>query len=422
MHREAEWRRLVEDDLRDALVRDEISLVYQPQVDAQTNQVVGLEALIRWNHPRQGLISPSFFIPVAEQTGLIADLGNWALQRACLDAVHWPKHVRVAVNVSQLQFTTPTLPRIVMQALTESGLSPERLELELTESIFLGATDATDAMFRSLKSIGVRLALDDFGTGYSSLGYLQNAPFDKIKIDQCFVRGVTDSESRSAAIIQAIVSLAEAVDMDTVAEGVEAHDELDRITSLNVRNIQGYIYSKPVPACEVDAAFQAGEWHILASGPQRYRTERRKVLRKVGLIHDGHRYDLMMRNISRTGCRVDGLLDVPIGTEFVVDFGEGQLVNACVRRSAKSVMGLQFEQSLIQDGAGGFTTRNRVYAYTLAAAGLLEGTVSEDMCMVTPRMLRALNCDIRALLGDASIDEVAMPERSAGDIKAGRAA
>jgi len=370
LHANAERRRQIEEDLRDALAKDQMYLRYQPVVDTTSNKVVGLEAVMRWSHPELGEISPGIFIPIAEETNLIGQLGDWALKTACKEAAGWPGRVRVAVNVSPAQFGNLAFPALVTQALAASELDPERLELELTESIFLADDKSTDDMFVALKMLGVRLALDDFGTGYSSLGYLRKAPFDKIKIDQSFIRGVTEPGSRNKAIIKAIVNLADGLGMDTPAEGIAAPDGLELMRELQIKQIQGFIYAEPVLAEEVAEAMERGEWIIAPEGPSKYRTDRRTVLRKVGLIHEDHRYEAMMRNLSRTGCLIEGLLDVPNGTQFVVDFGEGQLAVATVRRSAGSMQGLEFEQQLVDDGAGGLCTRHRVSPYVLAQAGM----------------------------------------------------
>ncbi|MBN8499901.1 MAG: EAL domain-containing protein [Sphingomonadales bacterium] len=377
LHSEAERRRQIEEELRDALANDQMHVVYQPIIDAKTNRVVTLEALSRWTHPELGDISPAVFIPIAEEANLIGALGDWVLKRACAEAQGWPGGVRVAVNVSAAQFGNAGFASVVAQALAHSELPPERLELELTESIFLGDDAATSEMFNQLKMLGVRLALDDFGTGYSSLSYLQNAPFDKIKIDKSFIREITQEGNRNAAIIAAIVSLANALKMDTTAEGIEAHDELDAMRKLGVKQIQGYIYAAAVRGEVVSDALTSGEWVIEPEGPNKYRPERRTVLRKVGLIHEDHRYDVTMRNLSRSGCMVEGLLDVPVGTPFVVDFGEGQLAVAVVRRSAGGTQGLEFEQQLVDDGAGGLCTRHRVSPYVLAQAGMPLGALPE---------------------------------------------
>jgi diguanylate cyclase (GGDEF)-like protein/PAS domain S-box-containing protein len=370
LHNEAETRRRIEEDLRDALAKDQIYLAYQPLVCSKTNTVVAMEAVMRWNHPELGSISPAMFIPIAEESNQIGQLGEWALRHACEDAVRWPGNVKVSVNVSPAQFANENLPTVVTQALAHAGLPAELLELELTESIFLNNSESVDDMFAALKGIGVRLALDDFGTGYSSLGYLRKAPFDKIKIDQSFIRGVTEPGSRNVAIIKAIVSLAEALDMDTTAEGIEAHDELDLMRELKVSQIQGFIYSKPIRGEEVLAAMDSGTWVIEPDGPSKARSDRKTVFRKVGLIHEDHRYEVTMRNMSETGCMIEGLVDIPAGTEFVVDFGEGQLAVAVVRRSRDTMQGLEFEQNLVDDGAGGLVTRHRVSPYMLAAAGM----------------------------------------------------
>ncbi|MBS0482386.1 MAG: EAL domain-containing protein [Proteobacteria bacterium] len=370
LHSEAERRRQIEEDLRDALANDQMRVVFQPIVDARTNTVVSLETLARWAHPELGEVSPGVFIPIAEEANLIGALGDWVLKQACIDGARLPGNVKVAVNVSAAQFANPGFSSLVAQALAHSELPPERLELELTESIFLGDRAATDDMFTQLKMLGVRLALDDFGTGYSSLSYLQHAPFDKIKIDKAFIQGVTEEGNRNAAIIASIVSLAEALNMDTTAEGIEAHDELEEMRRLGVGQIQGFIYASAVPIDDVCDAMLSGDWVIEPDGPSKYRPERRTVLRKVGLIHEDHRYDVTMRNLSRSGCMLEGLVDVPIGTQFVVDFGEGQLAVAVVRRSAGAMQGLEFEHHLVDDGAGGLCTRHRVSPYVLAQAGM----------------------------------------------------
>jgi diguanylate cyclase (GGDEF)-like protein/PAS domain S-box-containing protein len=375
LHSEAERRRQIEEDLRDALQKDQMWLAYQPVVSCQDNRVVAFEALLRWDHPELGDVSPSIFIPIAEECNLIAIYGDWALRRACEEAASWPSSVRIAVNVSSTQFSNPNFLGSVTQALASSGLEPNRLELELTESIFLGDDSDVTKTFNSLKMLGVRLALDDFGTGYSSLGYLRKVDFDKIKVDRGFIEGVTEPNSRNAAIIRSVVSLAEGLKMDTTAEGVEAHDELDMMKELGIKTIQGYIYSKPVTETEVREAMLSGEWMIEPSGPDHYRTDRRTVLLKVGLIHEDHRYEGTMRNLSRSGALIDGLIDIPLGTQFVVDFGEGQLAVATVRRSAGTMQGLEFEVPLVDDGAGGLCTRHRVSPYMLAQAGMPLGAL-----------------------------------------------
>jgi diguanylate cyclase (GGDEF)-like protein len=342
MHADAEDRRKLEEDLRSALASDGLHLVYQPVVSAATEQVTGYEALLRWMHPSRGLISPTQFIPIAEDTGLITQIGEWVLRTACRDAARWPDNIRVAVNVSPIQFANPALPGTVMSALAGAGLSSSRLELEITESVFLNDDADTDAMFARLKAVGVRLALDDFGTGYSSLGYLRKAPFDKIKIDQSFVRGAAIQGNRNSAIIKSIVSLAEALSMDTTAEGAETHDELDLIRQLGCSHVQGYIYGKPMPASEIMAQLAIKGTHIEPDGYRSSRPLRRTMLRSIAVLHDSHRYACRVRNVSSTGALIEGMWNVPDGTHFFVELAENYVIEAMARWSIDDRMGVEF--------------------------------------------------------------------------------
>ncbi len=351
LHREAEERRQLEHELRDAIHNGDLELHYQPVVNTATEQISGFEALLRWTHPVHGPLSPSRFVQIAEDTGLIANIGEWALRTACQDLARMPDNVRVAVNVSPLQFANPQLPAIITNALAQSGVRPDRLELEITESVFLNDDSSTDAMFKALKRVGVRLALDDFGTGYSSLGYLRNAPFDKIKIDQSFVRGATQPGSRNGAIIASITSLADALGMETTAEGVETLDELDLIRMLGCSHVQGYIYDKPMNA---EAAFARlrGGLKVVAKGPKAARAARQKVLRKIILDHDGALYNGTIRNISATGALVQGLWNVPVGTPFTLRLSNKLAVPALTRWCKEDNIGLEFLEPLKLDGNG----------------------------------------------------------------------
>jgi len=366
----AEDRRVLEEDLRDALVNGQMWVAYQPVVAAQTNIVTGFEALIRWKHPERGNISPALFIPIAEDANLITDLGEWVLRKACQEAATWPGKMKVAVNVSPIQFASDTLPQLISSALADSGLPPGRLELEITESVFLQDGADTDKMFAELKKLGVRLALDDFGTGYSSLGYLKTAPFDKIKIDQSFVRDATQPESRNGAIISAIVALAEALGMETTAEGIESLDQLSLIRDLRVSHVQGYVYSQPVGNDVLLEKCEAGAWEIAPSGPAVQRSDRLSMYRKIGAIHDDHYYKIVLRNLSMSGALIEGIIDVPVGTKFVIDFGDGQLAVSTVVRSNGTQQGIEFEERLVSDGNGGLCTSRRVSPYMMAAAGV----------------------------------------------------
>jgi diguanylate cyclase (GGDEF)-like protein/PAS domain S-box-containing protein len=361
---------LLGERLRDAVDNGDLKLAYQPLVDPATNEVKCFEALLRWHDEDEGDISPSRFIPVAENDDLIIKIGELALKQACIDAMAWPDTIRVAVNVSAKQFIRAGFRKAVASALEASGLPAGRLELEITESVFVGDLETVDAIFRDLKKLGVRLALDDFGTGYSSLGYLKHGHFDKIKIDQSFVRGCTENGDINPAIIQAIVALAKALGMETVAEGVEAMDELALVKERGADLVQGYIFSKPITQEQVLAQFADGNPLFRPSGPPRHRAERITIFKKVGLIHEDHYYDVILRNLSKTGARISGLAGVPVGTDVVLDLGHGQLVVSKVVNATENSQGLKFETALISDGSGGFMTRHRISPYSLAEAGI----------------------------------------------------
>ena len=351
LHSDAEERRQLEEDLRDAITHGDLELYYQPVVHTATERITGFEALLRWNHPRHGFISPAKFVPIAEDAGLIVTIGEWALRTACMDMAEWPSDVRVAVNVSPLQFANPALPAQITSALAQAGVQADRLELEITESVFLGDDTGTEAMFRALKGIGVRLALDDFGTGYSSLGYLKRAPFDKIKIDQSFVRGATQPGSRNGAIIASIVSLAEALGMETTAEGVETLDELDLVRMLGCSHVQGYIYERPLSSVNTASRLATGLIAI-ARGPRSSRAARQAMLRRVVLDHGGHSYNGTVRNMSLTGALIEGLWNVPPGTIFRIQLSDGHSVTATCRWASEDRMGVEFSQPLQLDEDG----------------------------------------------------------------------
>jgi len=247
----AQARRAIETDLRRALQNGELELFFQPLIDLAKRKIGSFEALIRWRHPTRGLVPPVEFIPIAEETGLIVPIGAWVVREACRQARSWgDEALRVAVNVSSIQMREPGLAQVIGQALQTSGLAPSRLEIEITESVFLDSSASTLDLLHELRAIGTRIALDDFGTGYSSLSYLQSFPFDKIKIDRSFVVALAERQG-AGAIVQAIIDLAGALGMETTAEGVETQAQLTELTRRGVGSIQGYLFSKPVPAGEV---------------------------------------------------------------------------------------------------------------------------------------------------------------------------
>jgi diguanylate cyclase (GGDEF)-like protein/PAS domain S-box-containing protein len=254
MDASAKARLTMEQDLRQALVEGGFEIHYQPLVDLRHHGVTGCEALLRWRHPERGMISPAEFIPVAEDTGLIVELGEWVLRTACAEAATWPDHIRVAVNVSPVQLKCQTLALKITSALAASGLPANRLELEITEAVLIRDDEAALAILHQLRAIGVRIALDDFGTGYSSLSYLKRFPFDKIKIDRCFVSDIAEIDG-SSAIVQAVVNIAAARNMTTTAEGVETLEQKERLRTLGCTEMQGYLFSAAKPGPEVRQLF-----------------------------------------------------------------------------------------------------------------------------------------------------------------------
>jgi len=241
-------RKAVERDLRLALSRDELELFYQPKISLLNDELAGVEALVRWRHPERGLVPPGEFISIAEETGLILQLGEWVLRSAARQATLWPG-LQMSVNISPAQFRQPDLVQVVRYALRQSGLAPHRLELEVTESVLIQQPDAAAKLLSDLKALGVRVAMDDFGTGYSSLSYLQRFHFDKIKVDRSFI-GAIGIEPTAAAIIRAVINLASSLGMLTCAEGVETNEQLEVLRGEGCSEVQGYLFGKPMPAAE----------------------------------------------------------------------------------------------------------------------------------------------------------------------------
>jgi diguanylate cyclase (GGDEF)-like protein len=247
----ADTQRTAEIELRDAIERQEFELHYQPVVDAKTRTLCGVEALVRWRHPIKGLIGPDKFVPLAESTGLIVPLGEWILRRACADAASWPAHVKLAINISAIQFKKDDLFEVILSTLVETGLTPARLELEITETSLLENQEAHLTTIRQLKNLGISMALDDFGTGYSSVNYLANFPFDKIKIDKSFTQGVL-SRRDCKAVVASTLALAQGLGTVTTAEGVETEEQLEYMCAAGVDLVQGYLFGRPVPIAQLD--------------------------------------------------------------------------------------------------------------------------------------------------------------------------
>jgi diguanylate cyclase (GGDEF)-like protein/PAS domain S-box-containing protein len=387
---EAIFRKRLEGDLQEAVSEGQLFLKYQPVLSGEKLEVTALEATIFWNHPQRGEIDSEEFQSIVENSSLIVDVGEWAIRRACEEAAAWPAGLRVAVNIPTPQFASGGFVESVKSALDDSELDPDRLELEVKETVFLGDTNSVDKTLASLFKLGVRLTLDEFGTGYSSLGYLRRAPFDSIKIGENFFADALIEESRELALVKAIVALARALGMSTIATGVETQDLLQALRDCEINSLQGGIFSDPLSAAEIERELSKGGWTIVPTGSRSKRARRRTVLRNIQVIHDDHSYSVTLRNLSRTGALIQGLADVPLDTQFVVDLGGGQLAVATVTRENGDTQGLEFEKPLVDDGAGGLCTRHRVSPYELASAGAqLEALSPGDYKAMRGGMLNA---------------------------------
>jgi predicted signal transduction protein with EAL and GGDEF domain len=244
-------RHKLEHDMRVALRENQFQLYYQPQLNLEFGEIGGFEALLRWNHPERGMILPSEFVPLAEDTGFIVPLGEWALREACEEASTWPKGLRVAVNLSVAQFRSGQVRQSVIAALGGSALAPSRLEIEITESVLMQEGKDVTEVLSKLQDIGVGLALDDFGTGFSSLSYLTRMRFDKIKIDKHFIRELRDDPNSSLAVVRSVVALARSLDITTVAEGIETKEQLERVREEGCSEAQGFYIGRPIPSSDI---------------------------------------------------------------------------------------------------------------------------------------------------------------------------
>ncbi|HSJ79235.1 MAG TPA: EAL domain-containing protein [Erythrobacter sp.] len=369
LENETIFRRRLEQDLGTALREEQLFLRFEPIVEAGSQSVCALEAHVCWHHSDRGIIDEEEFAKIVEGSAMTADVGRWAIGEACRRAAEWPDSVRVAANVPVALFLADDFANLVERSVDAAGLVPGRLELEISEAVFFGDTNIVDRTLAALFKLGVRLTLDEFGSGYSSLAYLRRAPFDAIKIDENLIVEAERHDSREMGLVRAIVALAGALQMDTIANGIESASLLATLTKCGVRYLEGPIFSEPVDHDTIAQEMVGGTWKIEPGSERTRRARRRTVFRKIQVIHDDCAYEVTLRNLSRTGALIEGLTDVPKGTQFVVDLAGGQLAVATVIRSNGDVQGLEFEQSLIEDGSGGLCTRNRVSPYALAAAG-----------------------------------------------------
>jgi len=249
-------RKALQSDLAGAIARNELFLVFQPFLDLDDHRITGFEALLRWQHPSRGLVPPNEFIPIAEETGLIHEIGEWVIRRACATVALWPEEIRVAVNFSAAQFHNTAILQTIVRAIADARIAPHRLEIEITESMLLSKYGSAASILNALLELGITVALDDFGTGFSSLTYLRKLPFSRIKIDQSFIRDML-AQPDCAAIVKSVVSLARDLDIGVVAEGVETADQLEYLRQIGCDEVQGYLISRPVAADGVMALLEA---------------------------------------------------------------------------------------------------------------------------------------------------------------------
>ncbi len=346
LHLQALERYRLEQDLLRAIRDDGLELHYQPIIDTATDLVSGFEAMLRWQHPVKGLLSLNHFVNVTEDTNLVCAIGEWAVRTACRDLSAWPDRIRVALNIPPLLFANPRLPVIVANALVRAGVAASRLELEITENVFLDDDARANATFAALKRVGVRLALDNFGTGNSSLTYLKKIPFDKIKIDPGFVHGAAQPGSCNGAIAAAVAGLARSLGMDSTAQGVETEDELHLVRLYGCSHAQGGLFAGALPFAEASEWTRESAERNSALAERAARMARRTILRKVVLEGGGAMHVGTLRNISLTGALVQGMRNAVPGAEFHLRLSDTHAVRATCRWSEADLVGLEFVEPL----------------------------------------------------------------------------
>lgn len=384
LEHEANLRKRMEDDLADAIESGHFTLEYQPVVSLEDNRVLSLEAQYCWADEERGRVPADTFLPVAEGSRLIVPIGEWAIRRACEDALSWPDSLRVSLHISPVQFEANGFVQCIEQVLADTDLDPARLELRFPEKVLLGDASKLDKALGSLFKLGVRLTVDQFGSGLSSLAYLRRAPLSALRIGAQFFEPIMGNDLGDMDLVRAVIALSDAMGMETTASGVHALDLMNELKRLGIDQVSGFVYSDALSNDQVCQELEKGEWTLAPTDSGTQRASRRTVFRKIGVIHEDHYYDVTLRNLSRSGAMIQGLEDVPVGTMFVLDFGQGQLAVCTVRRTMDDTQGLEFEQELVDDGAGGLCTRHRVSPYELATAGVPLAALSPGKYAMAP--------------------------------------
>ncbi|MEP9400754.1 EAL domain-containing protein [Sphingomonas silueang] len=347
----ARARKQLEADLAQALGRDELRLVYQPVVHTADGAIHGYEALLRWDHPARGRLMPADFLPIAADCALIEPIGEWVLRTACAEAVRWGGDIRLSVNLADAQLRNPALPGLVANALARSGLPGDLLELDIAEASVLHDLPAAARRLAALKAIGVRLALNDFGAGPASLACLRALPFDRIKIDRAFIEGVGDASGRNAAVVRAVVTLADALGIETTAKGVAYHDEIASVQALGCTAIQGFVYDEPCDADTARARLAHGGRAATVAGPRASRAPRTRMLRSATVEVAGRPVGARIRDLSSTGVLIDSidLTQQPLGQPLRIEIAEGEWAPARLQWASDGRAGLQFDQPIVVD-------------------------------------------------------------------------
>ena len=341
MQSQATDRQILQKDLEGAVARGELRLLFQPVVEAASEDLAGFEALVRWAHPLRGQLAPADFLPIAEESGLIEGIGEWIVRNACAEASKWPAHLRLAVNLAPQQLQNPGTVAVVANALASSRLDPDRLELEFREDALLVDSFKASEVVAGLKALGVRLGLDDFGTGASSLSSLRTAPLDRIKIDQSFLRSALPERSRNRALLTALVTLAASLDMDVTAEGAETLDDLSLARKLGCSHVQGFLFGRPMPGADA-CALAAGAAAVPAKEAKRDRPPRHSLIRTGTLQSEGEVFPVRLRNISGGGAMVEGECGLAPGARVELALEDGLLIPAEIRWCDDGRMGLKF--------------------------------------------------------------------------------
>ncbi len=375
---EAARNETIQLELENALARGEFTLRYDPIVSASSNEVATLRAELHWDSPELGEVPANVFWPMIEASEAAPIFGEWMLHSACADAARWPAQLRLALALPQGFLRDPDCKRLLSEAIAVSKLSAARLEVEISEEFIVANLEAAKKLVDELGHSGVRTVVSSFGDGSSSITMLADLKFDRVDISPAFIRNWALQPDRTNAILTAVVSIARSFGITTSVREIDAMDVLDAAIGCGVDLVHGSVFAGRLTQDQIIGPVSVISSQFSAKGPPRQRAERITLLRKIGLIHEDHYYDVLLKNISKTGAKVAGIAGVPKGTEVVLDLGSGQLAVATVVNSDEKSQGLQFEVPLVSDGHGGLMTRHRISPYMLAEAGLPVAALSSD--------------------------------------------